>query len=61
MPLGKRKNYLEFNLDYTTISGEPLTFSLDNEKYPELENFDLIFSTLTTINLKAKFVFGIKY
>lgn len=60
MPIGNSKNYLEFTLDYTSISAEPFMFSLDNEKYPELENLDLVFSSISTVNLKAKFVFGLK-
>lgn len=60
IPIGKSQNYLEFTLDYASISADPFMFSLDNEKYPELENLDLVFSSISTVNLKAKFVFGLK-
>jgi hypothetical protein len=60
MPIGNSKSYLEFTLDYMSISADPFMFSLDNEKYPELENLDLVFSSISTVNIKAKFVFGLK-
>ncbi|WP_332913311.1 hypothetical protein [Algoriphagus boritolerans] len=60
MPIGNGKSYLEFTLDYSSISADPFMFSLDNEKYPELESLDLVFSSISTVNIKAKFVFGLK-
>lgn len=60
VPLGNKKNYLEFSLNYSLLTAnEPFQFQLDNEKLPQYESLSLELNELTVVDFKVKFHFGI--